>query len=96
MVGGTDILVKAGVAGDLREDWEDMEAISAREDEFFRDEAMVEPDLSLREKRPMLAGEDFVVLCTYRWEGGGFRVAWAVDKGNLMSSVSRTMFQWQK
>jgi len=52
-----DILEKPGVAGDLRDDSEDMEPISAREEEFLREspEAEVaEPDLGLREKRPMV------------------------------------------
>jgi hypothetical protein len=57
IVGGMDILEKPGVAGDLRDDSEDMEPISAREEEFLREspEAEVaEPDLGLREKRPMV------------------------------------------
>ncbi len=57
MVGGIDILEKpgvAGVTGDFSDDWEDWEPISARLEEFLRDPPeVVEPDLSLREKRPM-------------------------------------------
>ena len=52
-----DILEKPGVAGDLRDDSEDMEPISAREEEFLREPTeaeVVEPDLVLREKRPMV------------------------------------------
>lgn len=65
MVGGMDILEKPGVAGDLSEEADEMELISAREDEFLRDEeVMVEPDLSLREKRPMVAGVVFVAHLT--------------------------------
>src|SRR5882724_9706617 len=56
IVGGIDIFEKPGVAGDFREDCDDIEPSSARLDELFRDPPdVVEPDLSLREKRPMLA-----------------------------------------
>jgi hypothetical protein len=58
MVRGIDILEKPGVAGvrgDFKDDWDDIEPISARVDEFLRDPPeVVEPDLSLREKRPMV------------------------------------------
>lgn len=54
MVGGIDILEKPGVAGDFKDDCEDMDAISARLDEFLRDPEVVEDPLSLRENRPML------------------------------------------
>jgi hypothetical protein len=53
---GMDILENAGVAGDLRDDCEDMEFASAKLEELFRDPPEVmDPDLSLREKRPILA-----------------------------------------
>lgn len=58
MVGGIDILEKpgvAGVTGDFRDDCEDIEPRSARLEEFLREPPeVVELDLSLREKRPML------------------------------------------
>jgi hypothetical protein len=65
MVGGIDILEKkpgvAGVTGDFRDDCEDIEPISARLEEFLREPPeVVEPDLSLREKRPMAQGNWFV------------------------------------
>ncbi len=44
-----------GVTGDLRDDCEDMEPMSARLDEFLREPSeVVEPDVFLREKRPMV------------------------------------------
>lgn len=55
MVGGIeacDILEKPGVVGDLSEDCEDIDLTSARE--VLREE-MLDPDLSLREKSPILA-----------------------------------------
>lgn len=58
MVGGIevcDILEKPGVAGDLREDWEDTDWISARDEEFLRESEMLDAALSLREKSPILA-----------------------------------------
>lgn len=58
IVGGIevcDILEKPGVAGDLRDDCEDIEVISAREEEFLRDVEVLDADLSLREKSPILA-----------------------------------------
>lgn len=51
--------------GDLREDCEDMELISPVFEEFFRRlPEVVEPDLSLREKSPILSMVDVVVGCT--------------------------------
>jgi hypothetical protein len=50
------ILEKLGVVGpvgDLREDVEDIDWISAREGEFLREAEVVELDLSLREKKPI-------------------------------------------
>jgi hypothetical protein len=78
MVGGIDILEKkpgvAGVAGDFSEDCEDMEPISARLEEFLREPPeVVEPDLSLREKRPMAQGNWFVVRVPC------FRLIWNAD-----------------
>jgi hypothetical protein len=61
MVGGIevcDIFEKPGVAGDLREDWEDVDWISARDEEFLREPEVLDADLSLREKRPILAGSN--------------------------------------
>lgn len=55
-IGGMDILENPGVAGDFKEVWDDMEAASARLEEFFRDPPeVIDADLSLREKRPILA-----------------------------------------
>lgn len=52
---GIVILVNPGVAGDLREDWEDMEAASVRLVESFRGAPEVtEAVLSLREKSPIV------------------------------------------
>ena len=65
MVGGIEVCDILGRPGDLREDWEDVDCISAREDEFLRVEPEVlDADLSLREKSPILA-----VLIGYRWGG---------------------------
>ena len=45
-----------GVTGDLSDDCEDMEPMSARLEEFLREPSeVVEPDVFLREKRPMVA-----------------------------------------
>jgi len=53
---GIDILEKPGVAGDLREDSEDIEATSVML-EFFREPPpdVVEDALSLRENNPIFA-----------------------------------------
>jgi hypothetical protein len=59
IVGGIevcDILEKPGVAGDLRDDCEDCDVVSAR-DEFIREPEVVDADLSLREKSPIVAVE---------------------------------------
>jgi hypothetical protein len=60
MVGGNDIVLwLIGVMGDRNEDCEreDWECISPKLEEFFRVlSEVVEPDLSLREKRPMFTG----------------------------------------
>ena len=77
MVGGIevgDIFEKPGVAGDLREDWEDMDWISAREEEFLRDPEVLDADLSLREKSPMLAvmSRALVMRWWWRWYYGIF------------------------
>lgn len=53
-----DILLKTGVAGDFKEDCEDMEAISARLEALRDSEVVDEP--FLREKRPMVRD---------RWDG---------------------------
>jgi hypothetical protein len=56
MVGSDDILENPGVAGDLREDCDDIDAASTMLAEFFRDPSeVIEPDLSLRENKPILA-----------------------------------------
>jgi len=45
-----------GVTGDLSDDCEDIEPMSARLEEFFREPSdVVESDVFLREKRPMVA-----------------------------------------
>ena len=63
MVGGIEVCDILERPGDLREDWEDVDCISAREDEFLRVEPEVlDADLSLREKSPILA-----MLIGYRW-----------------------------
>lgn len=60
MVGGMFIVILekpgvCGVTGDFKDDCEDMEPMSARLDEFLRDPPeVVEPDVFLREKRPMV------------------------------------------
>jgi len=64
MVGGMFMVILEkpgvpGVTGDLREDCEDMEPMSARLDEFLREPPdVVEPDVFLREKRPMVVVVD--------------------------------------
>jgi hypothetical protein len=55
----------AGVTGDFSDDCEDMDAMSARLDEFLREPPeVVDSDVFLREKRPMARGS--VVGRTYR------------------------------
>lgn len=56
MAGGNDILENPGVIGDLRDDWEDSEAISCRLPEFFLDspELTTELVLSFRLNKPMV------------------------------------------
>jgi hypothetical protein len=59
------ILEKLGVVGpvgDLREDVEDIDWISAREGEFLREAEAVELDLSLREKNPIFVELNGVFL----------------------------------
>lgn len=59
-----------GVTGDLSDDCEDMDPMSARLEEFLREPSeVVEPDVFLREKRPMARGD--VVVPTYRGMMGG-------------------------
>lgn len=54
-----------GVTGDLSDDCEDIEPMSARLEEFLREPSeVVESDVFLREKRPM--ARDNVVVPTYR------------------------------
>ena len=80
MVGVIDILLKPGVAGDRKEDVEDTECVSAKLEEFLRvlKEEVVEMDLSLREKIPIVLVCLFVCLffCLFglAWLGlGGSR-----------------------
>lgn len=60
----TDIFGKLGVVGpvgDLRDDAEDIDWISAREEEFLRDSEVEDPDLGLREKRPILSNRNTAI-----------------------------------
>ncbi len=104
MVGGIDILENPGVAGDLREDCELIDAISGRLEEFLRDPSdVVELDLPLREKRPMMAvrridgstcvvknGDLLVFVPCDRtsWTGQGFLRYRAFDKEFDFACVS--------
>ena len=67
MVGVIDILLKPGVAGDRKEDVEDTECVSAKLEEFLRvlKEEVVEMDLSLREKIPIVLVCLFVCLFVF-------------------------------
>lgn len=81
MVGGIEVCDILESPGDLREDWEDVDCISAREDEFLRVEPEVlDADLSLREKSPILA-----VLIGYRW--GGWCELWMYLYGRVGNQV---------
>ena len=51
-----DIFEKPGVAGDFKDDCEETEVISAMDEEFLREPDVLDADLSLREKSPILAG----------------------------------------
>lgn len=56
IVGGIEVCDIFERPGDLREDCEDVDCISAREEEFLRvDPEVLDADLSLREKRPIPA-----------------------------------------